>query len=268
MLRIDSELFMQQASNLRVGQSMRGDHDCNGVSTGTLLISRQVGKVTAYCFRCGGQGFHAEQESLADKLQRAVHERDADAEARATVQLPEPRVYDLHEWPRDAALWLYKAGFSPSMIEDMGVYWCPKLGRVVLPIMVDGHAVFWQARSVRRQPKILSPVMRRKGIVAKYGRGDTIVLCEDSLSAYKVGRETEAWSLLGTKLLPGPLAELIGQSKPVIVWLDSDVPGQRAAAQIIKTLRAYGVAVRNVVTPKDPKLYDRQFIQEILREPV
>jgi hypothetical protein len=148
------------------------------------------------------------------------------------------------------------------MIDKLGAYWCPAMGRVVLPVMSDGHAIFWQARAQGRTPKIISPSMPRAGLVAKYGEGNTIVLCEDTLSAFKVGRETEAWSLLGTKLLPGPTAELINSNRPVIVWLDSDAPGQIAARDICRRLRAYGVAVRNVVTPRDPKLYDRGYIKE------
>lgn len=262
--RIEPDEFVPLAVNLPVGRSMRGDHSCVGVSSGTLMITRSAGRLTAYCFRCGGKGMHIEQESLEEKLERLQQQRSADAEAQASLNLPEPRVYALNEWPREAALWLYKAGFSPSMIEQLGAYWCPALGRVVLPIMEDDHAVFWQARSVVRQPKVLSPRTPRQGVVAKYGRGETLVLCEDILSAYKVGQVTEAWSLLGTKLLPAALSEILERSRPVVVWLDGDKPGQDAAAKILKTLRAHVITVRNIVTEKDPKMYDRAFIKEKL----
>ena len=263
-MRIDSDEFVPLAVNLPVGQSMRADHSCMGVSEGTLMITRSVGKLTAYCFRCGSKGFHSEQESLEDKLQRMATERDADAQAVAQATLPEPRVYELSGWPRDAALWLYKSGFSPSMIEKLGAYWCPAMGRVVLPVMEDGRAVFWQARSVKRQPKILSPHMPRRGVVGKYGQGDTLVLCEDTLSAFKVSQVTEAWSLLGTKLLPKPMSEIITGNRPVVVWLDNDKAGQDGATRIQRTLRAYGVSVRNIITPKDPKMYSRAYIEDKL----
>jgi hypothetical protein len=264
-VRIESEEFVPLATNLAVGRSMRADHACMGISEGTLMISRSVGKLTAYCFRCGGKGFHAEQESLEDKLNRVAQERNADQGAQASTALPEPRVYSLREWPRDAALWLFKFGFSPSMIDKLGAYWCPALGRVVLPVMEDGCAVFWQARSVKRQPKILSPKIPRRGVVARYGHGDTLVLCEDTLSAYKVGQITEAWSLLGTKLLPAALTEIMQMNKPVVTWLDNDKAGHDGATKIQRTLRAFGIPVRNVVTEKDPKCYSREQIEEILR---
>ena len=259
--RIETHEFLPLAEHLQVGQSVRAKH-CN--NNRTMIVSRGQGKVTAHCFRCDGRGFHAEQENFQDKLNRIAAERNAEHDAVASHALPEPRVYDLKLWPRDAALWLYKSGFSPSMIDRLGAYWCPDLGRVVLPIMEDGHAVFWQARAIERKPKIISPKRRRDGLVAKYGQGDTLVLCEDILSAFKVGQVTEAWSLLGTVLLPHPMAEILYRGCRVVVWLDSDTPGQKAAHKIIRTLRAHGVDVTNVVTEHDPKMYDRAFIQEKL----
>lgn len=258
-VRIEASEFQHIAEALQVGRSIRAAH-CGDKKT--MIVTREAGRLHAHCFRCDGSGEVRQQESLEDKLRRMAQERNADARARVSLELPEPRVYTLSEWPRDAALWLYKAGFSPSMIDKLGAYWCPLLGRVVLPVMEDDRAVFWQARSIKRQPKILSPEMPRRGVVGRYGRGDTLVLCEDTLSAYKVGQVTEAWSLLGTKLLPAPAAEIIASGRPVVTWLDNDEAGKRGAAQIQRALRAYGISVRNVVTPKDPKQYSRAYIEE------
>lgn len=261
MDRIEHDEYLKYAENLAVGQSVRAKH-CN--NNRTMIVSRDENFISAYCFRCGGRGYKQEQESLADRIGRIAREHSADAEARASLDLPEPRVYALNEWPRSAALWLYRSGFSPSMIERLGAYWCPSLGRVVLPIMEDDRVVFWQARSVRRKPKIIAPRLPRQGVVAKYGRGDTLVLCEDILSAAKVGQVTEAWSLLGTKMLPDILTKILDSNKPVIVWLDGDEAGQTGATKIQRALRAYGVVVRNIVTPKDPKMYSRAYIEELL----
>lgn len=260
--RIEPEEYERYAAQLLPGKSMRAKHCNNNL---TMIVSREVGKVSAHCFRCGGRGFQVEQESLQDKLARVEKERNAEKTAASTLALPEPRVYDLKLWPRDAALWLYKAGFSPSMIEKLGAYWCPELGRVVLPVTEDGEPVYWQARAINRKPKIVSPKNRREGLVAKYGVGETVVLCEDILSAFKVGQVTEAWALLGTVLLPHPMSEILYRGCEVIVWLDSDEPGQKSASKILKTLRAHGIKTRNVVTPKDPKMYDRAFIKEQLQ---
>lgn len=264
MDRIDSEVFVPLAGGLPVGQSMRASHDC-GQTPNTMIITRDVGKVTAHCFRCGGSGWYAEQENLTDKLKRLADESRVDSIAQASLTLPEPRVYDASMWPRSAALWLYKVGFSPSMIDKLGAYWCPDMGRVVLPVIEDGHAVFWQARSIHRTPKILSPRMPRRGVVGKYGKGRKLILCEDTLSAFKCSQITEAWSLLGTKLLDKAFVDILnGDYDEVIVWLDADKAGRVAAPKIHSKLRAYGIKTRDVCTPLDPKYYGRKFIEETI----
>lgn len=262
--RMEDTEFLHIADRLLPGQSMRADHFC-GASPGTLMVSKHPDRITAYCFRCHAVGYKAVGESMQEKLARMEKELSAEKIARSSVSLPEPRIMDMHQWPRDAALWLYRAGFTPRMVEKLGAYWCPEIGRVVLPVIEDGVPVYWQARSITRKPKILSPRSPREGgLVAKYGASEDIVLCEDMLSAFKVGQVREAWALLGTSLPSGALSEILYRRCRVTVWLDGDKPGQRAADSIVKTLRAYGIHTTNIITDRDPKLYGRRFIKEKL----
>ncbi len=272
-LRLEEHEWLPQAEQaLQGGRTRaRGNHTCG--DPGSLMLSRDGNEMAAYCFRCGRSGSKREQESPAARIERMRSEQQADDEARASIDLPEPRVYTLSEWPVDAALWFYKMGLSPSMIEELGLYWCPKLGRVVLPIMEDGRAVFWTARSHKRTPKWLGPLQPKRGLVARYGvgKGDTIVLTEDPLSAYKVGRINEAWSLLGTKLHPRHIVALAATGKRVATWLDDDKgrrggknPGQEAAKEIGARLSAYGMDVRNITSDRDPKYYNTTFIRSKL----
>lgn len=260
-----------QASGLSVGQRTRGDHDCG--QPGSILITRQPDEYTAYCFRCGATGSKREQESPEKRIARLAAEKQADDSARATIELPEPRVYTLRDWPRDAAIWFYKMGLSPSKIKELGLYWCPSMGRVVLPIFEDDHVILWTARSHSRSPKWIGPRLPKQGLAARYGigKGDTIVLCEDPLSAYMVSRVSEAWSLLGTKLHARHTSALATSGKRIAVWLDDDLgrrggknPGQKAAREIIAALRALGLDVRNIKSPRDPKYYPREYIEERL----
>lgn len=267
-----SEWF-PQADGLLPGQRKRGDHTCG--DPGTLLLSRDSdGRYSAYCFRCGRRGSFREQESLEQKLNRIKQEASADIEAQRSMQLPEPRVRDTREWPVADKLWFYKMGLSPSRIEKLGLYWCPKIGRVVLPIVKDGEVVYWTARAQGRTPKWIGPNADKRGLTARYGvgKGDTIVLTEDPLSAFKVGLVTEAWSLLGTKLHPTVLLELSRSGKRVAVWLDDDRgrkggrnPGQEAAAQIMRLLLSVGVDARNITSPRDPKYFPTDYIKEKLQ---
>lgn len=270
--RLEESEWLPQAERMLTGGRLkaRGDHhDCG--DGGSLMLSRDGNELSAYCFRCGGKGFKREQESLTEQLARMSKEREADDRVRFAAELPEPREYRLSEWPRRNALWFYKMGLSPSKIGELGMYWCAPLGRIVLPIYEDDHAVFWMARAEGRTPKWLAPSIPKNGLAARYGigKGDTIVLTEDPLSAYMVGRVTEAWSLLGTKLHPRHTTALAATGKRVAVWLDDDKgrrggknPGQEAASEIQGRLRALGFDVRNITSPRDPKYYGRAYIEE------
>lgn len=264
--------WLPHAERLKIGSRTRISHACG--EGNSLLITRSYDKSTAYCFRCGGTGFKREHESLEAKLARTHAEQTSERRVRATVELPEPRVYDTTEWPLRDKVWFYKMGLSLRMIGELGLYWCPSIGRVVLPIIEGDRSVYWTARSSTRQPKWLTPDVPKDGLVARFGvgRGDTIVLCEDPLSAYKVGLVTEAWSLLGTKLHNKVLMQLIERGQRVATWLDDDKgrsngsnPGQDAAKQIAARLRAFGLDYRNITSPRDPKYYPTDYIEEKLR---
>lgn len=271
-VQLEPHEFMEHAAGLPVGGRKRVPHSCGEGES--LLITRSADKTSAYCFRCGGTGFHREHESLEDRLARVLAEETSERRVRATVELPEPRVYDTREWPLKDKVWFYKMGLSLRMIGELGLYWCPSIGRVVLPIIEGDHAVYWTARSSSRMPKWLTPDVPKQGLVARYGvgTGDTIVLCEDPLSAYKVGLVSEAWSLLGTKLHNKVLMQLVDRGQRVVTWLDDDRgrstgrnPGQEAARQISARLRAFGLDVANVTSDRDPKYYTTDYIEEKLR---
>lgn len=259
------------AARLPVGGRVREAHSCGEGSP--LLITRSADKSTAYCFRCGGTGFKAEHESIEAKLARIRNESAADEEVRRSIDLPQPQVFETKDWPLDAKVWFFKMGLSLSMIRELGLYWCPSIGRVVLPVWEGDRLVYWLARSHCRAPKWINPNVNKDGLCAKYGvgKGDTIVLCEDALSAYKVGHVTESWSLLGTKLHSSTLVSLVQSGKRVGVWLDDDRgrkngsnPGQEAAREILSRLRALGVTCHNIKSKRDPKFYSPEEIKEKL----
>lgn len=86
------------------------------------------------------------------------------------------------------------------------------------------------------------------------------VITEDLLSATKVG----GIAALGTFANDALVTHLMRVGKPVAVWFDPDLAGQRGSGKIIKQLRAYGLAVRNVESQRDPKLHTRDQIKEYL----
>jgi DNA primase len=180
-------------------------------------------------------------------------------------------VHDVSEWPTKAALWLYKAGLGRPEIARLGAYYHPPSDRVVLPILDgSGAPVFWQARAPdKRQPKYMAAEVDRSLLVPKWGLAACPTLTEDILSAFKVGLVAEGWALMGTSASDALVNQLLTRNKHdnaayVNVWLDPDAPGQRAASKVCKRLQAYGLTVRNIQSPKDPKLMTLQQIKEIL----
>lgn len=257
--------WLPLAEGLEPGRRIRVDHDCGPGNT--LLITRDGARLRAYCFRCDESGSaRGPEESLAVKLERLKAAQDGDRQMeQAPTVLPHPANRDVSTWPTPAKLWLYRAGLGRKEIGQLGVYYHQPSDRVVLPVLKDGRPIYWQARALDgRMPKYLNPNVDRSTILPTYGKADVPTLCEDILSAFKVGLVAEGWSLMGVKASDLLLSRLLARGKRVNIWLDPDPPGQRAAAKISKQLTSYGLSVKNIVSTRDPKLHTRDQIKELL----
>lgn len=162
----------------------------------------------------------------------------------------------------------------------MGAYYHAQTDRVVLPVSDarevhlgsgDG-ALYYQARAYQpgRMPKYLGPAHRPPSLIAGYRpehpASAVPTLTEDLLSSFKVSLAGYVgWAVMGTSVPSAYIAELLQTTRACNVWLDPDAAGQKAANKYIKQLRAYGVAVRNIVSQRDPKLHFISEIQEILQ---
>lgn len=224
-------------------------HDCGPGRK--LIVSRDGGRVSWFCVRCHDTGMQRIQETHEQQLSRL--RRQAAQDAACSVDMPEPRVYAIDQWPPGAALWLYKAGLSRARLGELGVYYHPDSDRVVIPVGTN----FYQARAHQpgRVPKYLSPTPRPKGVHPVWGEGCAVVLTEDVLSAIKVSACMQARALIGTSLSEEALTWVLAQDKPVLTWLDPDEAGRTHAAPIRRKLRACGVRVANIESLRDPKLH-------------
>lgn len=258
---LDQESWLAQAQALAVGESQRVPHDCGTGSC--MIVEHQHDHYRAHCFRCNESGYLAIQASLSEML--AARKAVQHADEQVGVAPPMPVVTDLSEWTPQARVWLYRAGFSDRDIRDLHFYFHPTTQRVVLPVVQDNEVVYWTARAVNKGqvPKYLNPRVSAD-VIPKYGSGDVIVLTEDILSAAKVGKVAEGWSMLGTKCKPCIVAAVIETGKPCIVWLDPDEAGIRGSLKTLHTLRAAGVPVVRMTSDRDPKLYSSGEIRSML----
>lgn len=229
-----------------------------------LLVSNNPEGYGAWCFRCNDGGFIPHPTpSLSERLALAERTRNAEVRASSSVALPDPQLRDPQAWPLHAKVWLYKAGLSNDDIETIGAYYHPPTGRVILPVMRNGECIYWQGRDTQwsrtsGRIKYINPPVDKTHLCAKYGSGPVIVLTEDMLSAYRVARVTEAWSVMGTALASGVLADLVAQAKPVVLMMDPDAGGQKATTHIYRTLRALGVPAFIAAPVRDPKYLTRE----------
>lgn len=266
----DSKDWVAHAERLPEGYTRKFPHNCG--EGAALQVNHKEDRYTAYCHRCGFKDWQEKApENLAEKLARIDRRRAAERVAQVSPALPMPAVYEPQQWPLAARVWLYRAGVSNADIEALGIYWNPDMERVVLPVRNEaGQVVYWQARTLlppTLATKYKNPHVDKSNLIAKYGDGDSIVLTEDLLSAWKVSRVGVAgWCLLGTKINDYTASEIIKAGKPVYTWLDPDSAGQTAARQIVKRLRAYGVTTCSVLSERDPKLLNREQIREVLNE--
>lgn len=271
--KLDPGEWVQHLPNIPVGGRKRLPHGCG--EGRPLVVFHADPRSSAYCHRCGALGHHERVMSLEERLALQQKQLSADAAARGSIELPAVSHQDAADWPQALKVWVYRMGLGPAHLAALGAYYNADMDRMVLPIRdAAGRVVYWTARHAHRSPKWIGPDVAKRGLVAKFGagRGDSIVLVEDVLSAYKVGIVCEAWGLFGTKLGDSVLLQLLNDPRPVVTWLDDDRgrpggsnPGQEAASKIAQRLRALGKAVCNATSERDPKYLARSKIEEVLR---
>ena len=264
---LDRDSWLPQAEALREGERRKVDHDCGPGRT--MMVSRSDEGMRAWCFRCNDGGSASPPaESLANKLAKIERMNSEDAQAGRKLDLPEPCVKDVGQWPVPARLWLYKAGLGRAEIGRLGAYYHPPTNRVVVPVFEPtGRLTFWQARSIDgRRPKYLSPNCDRSRVLPRYGDPNQIpTLTEDILSAFKVGLVGGyGWALMGTKASAALLAALMSTHDQANVWLDPDGAGQRGASKLQAQLRAYNIAPTVIQSAVDPKLLHTAEIRRAL----
>jgi Toprim-like len=266
---LDRSSWIKYIDQVPDGASRRFNHDCG--EGRTLMITQEAGRYRAFCFRCVEPGNHVRERNLDEVLASIKRQRDADDAVKGVSSKPEPATYNVDDWPVPAKLWFYRAGLGRADIGRLGAYYHEPSNRVVLPITSsDGMGDWWQARAFTQGqvPKYLGPDNAdRSRVCPRFGAGQLIVLTEDILSAYKVGNAdagAEGWCMMGVALQPWVMNQLQKAGKAVVVWLDPDPAGQRAAARVLRELRMFGVSCRNIVSTLDPKVHTYKEIRSYL----
>jgi len=202
-----------------------------------------------WCFGCKYHMRKTDTASLRLRLNRH------NTEEQSVMKLS-----NIKELPRKAMEWLLSYGISQEEIDKYGIEWNVKEEMLVLL----QTARYWQARTFNsRRPKYMSEGSKPLTI---YGRGDTIVIVEDIISAIKIARlhdEYCACPVLGSSLSYDMENQIVGKYKKSAVWLDRDKA--KNALRISRKLKQRGLESRVVVTDEDPKEYSKGEIRTWLR---
>lgn len=261
--------WLQIAENLPVGHKVR--HDCPecGANSNTFAacINNNIKEYSIFCHACKFIETHSKGKQTLAELQKLKELNDA-AEQYNDRSIKLPTDFDT-DIPLVGRLWLYSGGISPSVWSEYKFGWSESLQRVVMPVYDDsGNLVWYQARAILngQRPKYLQPSAKRDHIVFEARptkqHTTTCVVVEDILSAIRVGKFIDTYSILGTRITNNHLNKLSKYDK-VVTWMDSDRAGRKSAYSIRKGVSML-TDVGNILTRKDPKkLSDKEIKDEL-----
>lgn len=231
------------------------------------VVSHDARGYSLYCFRGCTPLFERKGTQTLEQLRRIQELNDAASKFQdRAIELPKDFTESI---PPEGKLWLYRASISESTWKQFRIGYSPSMCRVILPVYSrSGDLLWYQARAMLegQKPKYLQPDRERSTVMfqAYSSRGDLqrAVIVEDILSAIRVGKHIDTYSLLGTKITTGQAAELSKYNR-VTIWLDGDIAGQRGAYKIKKSLGLV-TQVDVLRTEHDPKSYTDTELLEFL----
>lgn len=203
-----------------------------------------------FCFGCKYHKHKSDTKSLRKKLERK----------KETVYTPVEDMVLTEDLPIVAKQWLLRYGITMEDAKEYNIQWNPNMNM----LMLMKTKYYWQARLFdKNKPKYLS---KGKKPIKIYGYGSQrVVLVEDIASAIRLARvspEMCASPLLGSTISFEALRWYKKRYPRVTVWLDRDKA--KEAVKISKLFQQYGTKCDVVITPLDPKEYNRKELQDWL----
>jgi len=252
-----------------MGQKTRRDCPSCGENTNTnaAIVNHAHKGYSLYCNACGYNPFVSKGRLTLEDLKEI---KELDNRAKTThksMSLPKDFTKDI---PIEGRLWLYKSGITPEVWERYGIGYSEYYRRVILPVYDKGKLIWYQGRAVYDKPSIKysQPKQDKKHVLYR-GHGDacsytTAIIVEDILSAIRVGKHIDTYSLLGTKITDEQ-SLVLSKYNRVVTWLDGDKAGRQGAYKIRRSL-ALVTETGNIATTKDPKYYSDEDILTILKD--
>lgn len=153
---------------------------------------------------------------------------------------------------------------NQSLITKYSLMWCTASNRLVLPFFYKGKLSAAQLRSLDVRPLRKYIHKGPPGLWNSHiAPGEYVVVVEDILSAIRINEYLPAVALCGTKTDNTTKETLTKLAKTIILWLDSDIPGQVACNKLRRSLQLTN-EVRVIRTALDPKCYKPKDLESYL----
>lgn len=168
-------------------------------------------------------------------------------------------------YPDRAVKWIEQYDLTRVDLLNNNVMWSESMQRLIFPVYGDGWLIAYQGRYFGTQSSAVAKVPKwygkgnLKDTLNILGKGTTLVLTEDVVSAIKVAKcGVRAMPLYGCVVGDRfkHIKTMLEPSEKVLVWLDPDK--RTEAVKEAKLGRVYGINCTPVFSEVDPKemLYD------------
>lgn len=173
--------------------------------------------------------------------------------------------------------YLRNRGFDPEYLENKyqlkgtSIYG-PYAYRIVIPIILDGMMVSYQARDFTNRQELRYKACRKEDEIIDHqtilynvdNAGGRIVLVEGIFDVWRIG--DGAVCCFGTSVTPGQIQMMVDRFKKIFVMFDSEGPAQDKAKDLCDYLGVLGVEARNVKLDKgDPAEMSQDDVDRIRR---
>lgn len=222
-----------------------------------------------YCFSCKTPTFPSTKDRVERKIQaETMGMSTVSATASPTTVIgtsgsAEAKLLDTSSWTSFltpvAKAWLSKYGLTANEIKENDIYWDASSSGLVFVVdwlhCGDGGKVpsLIQTRNFSLSPNL--PKYRTTGKKQNSKKiwgihSPYLILCEDIVSAIKIGRTSSAKACLGTAL-PANIHEIAKNYDRIDVWLDPDK--RLEALTMSNILKQFGIKSEPIFTKNDPK---------------
>lgn len=267
--RAEEDKIKEEFEDLDRGRTIRLQHHtdyCSGSGKPLGVTKDELGNLLYGCFRCGRAG-NIRLVSFP-RLQNFKAKDGGDGNSyRTTVVIPSDSESNAREWSPHAKLWVGRSRVKWDEVENYGIVFSPKWGKVIIPTYHNGELVGYQRRSVDGSEPKYSTVTKNSNAMIwesrRFPDDDSVVLVEDVLSAIVVGRQKNSIALQGVQVT-STLFNVLSKYNKFYIWLDNDNVKVKLQQQKLNNRLSLLGTVKIIKTHQDPKYLTDQEVTKVL----